>query len=243
MLFLARCELSNLDAVFAVDMSISSLSHHNDEKRLLKVLTESIASSSRSNNVALVSYGGMAQVSFQFQDTFNATFFSETVDKITPIDAGRRLDNAIIKAYEDLFKPRYSGTPTYLKKNSLNNIDPSVSNNLFNSLGQPSTFSNSQIPSAGKDKFNNVKNKLFVVFIAGKHLQNGGDVLPRDAARLLHDLGIQILVVAFDETSKDVKEIVYNKEDVHELYKSSNISDVWFNICQKFTKSKKHFIE
>ena len=78
----APCNISKLDAVFAIDMSTDSQSQHKAEKDMLKQLTKAISQSGQYNDVALVSYASKANVAFPFQKKFNYDDFAANVDSL-----------------------------------------------------------------------------------------------------------------------------------------------------------------
>lgn len=82
------------------------------------------------------------------------------------------------------------------------------------------------------------RKRLFVLMVAGKHLDNGLDIIPVHAARLLYDLGIQIMVVAFDDVGDQVTSIARNQRDVFEMHKGDSMLKFMNEICNKFEMSK-----
>ena len=75
------------------------------------------------------------------------------------------------------------------------------------------------------------KHKLFVLFTAGKQKNKGKPILPKDAARLLKDIGVQIVVVDFDETDPTVAAVSSSPEDDAKVRGWFTQQSLWANIC------------
>ena len=80
--------------------------------------------------------------------------------------------------------------------------------------------------------------KLFVLFTSGGHVDNVNSVLPEDAARLLYDLDVEILVVAFNSTNEDVINIVRGNKENFYTYRDGGVLGIWNYICDTFGTSE-----
>ena len=80
--------------------------------------------------------------------------------------------------------------------------------------------------------------KLFVLFTAGDHVDTVNSVLPEDAARLLYDLDVEILVVAFNSTNQDVINIVRGNQENFYTYRDGGDLEIWNYICDTFKTSE-----
>ena len=80
--------------------------------------------------------------------------------------------------------------------------------------------------------------KLFVLFTSGGHVDTVNSVLPEDAARLLYDLDVEILVVAFNSTNQDVINIVRAKKENFYTYRDGEVLGIWNYICDTFETSE-----
>ena len=63
-------------------------------------------------------------------------------------------------------------------------------------------------------------------------------VLPEDAARLLYDLDVEILVVAFNSTNQDVINIVRGNQENFYTYRDGGDLEIWNYICDTFKTSE-----
>jgi len=192
---LPLCEITKMDAVFAIDMSTDSEPHHANQKQMLNDLTRAISKSGQYNDIALVSYASDAKVAVPFRKQFDFAQFSSAVGDLQPMDNGRQADKAIVEAYNKLFKPRHSSSGEIITSK---------------------------------------RNKLFVLFTAGKQGDKSATILPTEAARLLVDLGVHIVVVAFDETDAKVTDIASTGDDLYKIYRGDKLTNVWEKICKKF---------
>ena len=233
-----------MDAVFAIDMSLKSKLSIPAEKTFLKNLAKTITTAGKDNEIALISYSTDSTISYPFQDQFDFSSFSRTVDNLAATDNGRSIDNALIKAYEELFKPRHIESNT-IPHNQLVKKGNGIYKNEFNSLlGEGIKNINSNLlPSLPitntKNQVTAKKNKLLVLFVAGGQSENNENILPKDAARLLYDLGIHIIIVAFNETNKKVVDIVNNnKENIYKQYEGKGVADIWSNLCHRFKEGE-----
>ena len=238
---LESCDLSNFEAVFAADMSIKSSATFQQQKDLLKEFTNILANQGKDNQIGLVSYGGFSSAPFKFSPSFDVNAFHSVVDGLNAVDNGRRVDGAITKAYQEFFKPGYildgKNTPIgSMISKGVTNMGPltsavkQIKAMTYQGMngGHPNRHGASQGP------------KLFVLFVAGSQIDDLLSILPRDAARLLQDLGVHILVIPFDKSAMADKKItsITQLKDYILYYENPDqaIQLAINNICKRFPK-------
>ena len=89
-----------------------------------------------------------------------------------------------------------------------------------------------QRSSNSKSRLHHLKAKLLIVFVSGKPSQQLGALSPKDAARPLHDLGVQIVAVGVDEVDHAVL-----RDLVHDPSSAFNLPQAGEQSMELFTKS------
>ena len=213
-----------LDVVFGIDMSTKSQHTHSTMSRFLLDFSDALHKNTNYLNLGSLEYGSEARVTFPYRTKPAAAAFSAMVKRLSVVDDGRAVDAALVTAYESFFKPRHNEKPGDINIEALRKRIAAGNTNLKDLI------------STDGRKIN--RRKLFVLLVSGPHINNGGDVVPVHAARLLYDLGVQIMVVAFDDIDAKVKAIVQNPNDVFEFNRGKNIVHFMDEICNKFETSK-----
>ena len=70
--------------------------------------------------------------------------------------------------------------------------------------------------------------------IAGESL--GSSILPKDAVRLLYDIGVHVVLVVFNETNKPVADVVRNEENIYKFRSGDSLSTLWKSLCRFFKR-------
>lgn len=203
----APCNISKLDAVFAIDMSSASQAYYKGQKNALEDFVKAISKSGQYNDVALVSYAKDAQVAYPFAGQFNFNDFSAKLAKLQAMGDGRQANKAILEAYNKLFKPRH------------------VSDGAQRAGKQ----------SVRQGGYRIAQNKLFVLFTAGEQDSTKGSILPTEAARLLRDLGVHIVVLEFAPIKNQlIRDVATTQEDVFKMHEGDQLKSAWAKICAQF---------
>ena len=218
-----------LDMVFGVDMSSRSSSHFDSMKNFMEDFTKILSSYTKYLNLGSLKYGGEAVVTFPFQlkpssspSSLNEAFL-RMVERLSAVDNGRSLDSALLKAYEAFFKPQHN--------------QPAGAHLTVDRIKELISAGREKIIRDGEQKLN--RNKLLVLLVGGNHINSDLDILPKHAARLLYDIGVQIIIVTFSEVDDQVKAIALNpNKDIFEANKGVSPVSLLKALCKRFGTSK-----
>ena len=221
--------------VFGVDMSSRSSPHFDSMKNFMEDFTKMLSSYTKYLNLGSLKYGGKAVVTFPFQlkpssspSSLNEAFL-RMVERLSAVDNGRSLDSALLKAYEAFFKPQHS--------------QPIGAHLTVDRIKELISGGREKILRDGEQKLN--RNKLLVLLVGGNHINSGLDILPKHAARLLYDIGVQIIIITFsDEVDDQVKAIALNpNKDIFEANKGVSPVSLLKALCKRFGTSKYNLYE
>jgi len=222
--FVGSCNIEALDVVFGIDMSSTSRHRHQTMTRFLLDFSDALQKNTKYLNLGALKYGSEARVTFPYRTKHAATAFSQMVNRLDIVDNGRAVDAALAKAYDSFFKPRYN--------QKIGNVNAET---LRKRMAAGNTDLRDLISTDGRT-IN--RRKLFVLLVSGSHIDNGGNILPVHTARLLYDLGVQIMVVAFDDIDTKVRSIAQNPNYVFEFHKGKGIVQFMDKVCNQFESSK-----
>lgn len=228
-ILLGNCQLEGLDVVFGVDMSSRSSKHFKSIKTFMSDFSKSLSTHTKHLKLGSLKYGSEAVVTFPFKANAieSSSLFFGMIEKLSVVDNGRSLDAALVTAYEMFFKPQH---------NRLASAHLTVDR-----IKELITGGREKVIQDDRDQQNISRKKLFVLLVAGDHINSGLDVLPKHAARLLYDLGVQIVVVAFNnnEISGDVKSITRNPvTDIFRTKEGSLPIPLLKSLCKRFGTRK-----
>ena len=224
-------------------MSSRSSKNFASIKTFMKDFSEGLFAHIKHLKLGALKYGSEAVVTFPFKANVvgSSAVFVGMVERLSEVDSGRSLDAALVSAYEAFFKPEH------------NQPAGAVSTHLtVDRIKELIAGGREKVLQDDRDQQSINRKKLFVLLVAGDHIDSGINLLPKDAARLLYDLGVQIVVVAFnrnnnnnnnnnndDEIGDDVKAITRNPfTDIFRVKEGSLPIPLLKSLCKRFGTSK-----